>query len=157
VSVIIFGLGSNLGNKKSNIMKAGKLLKKSFGASNFLGSSSLIKTKPLVLNSSPQVYSRLYYLNSAIAFNVKTPIKLVLKKIKKIEERLGRKKITRWCPRKIDIDVLIYQNNEIQSSKINIPHKELLNRSFALIPLIEILDTLKLENDFYKKALNTLF
>lgn len=154
--IIVFGIGSNLGNKKSNIIKANQYLKQSFGKSNFLLSSSLIITQPLVLNSSPKVHSRLYYLNSAIAFKINTPTKIVFKKIQKIEARLGRKKTNKWYPRKIDIDILIYQEHEVQSRTINIPHKELLNRSFALIPLIEILEGLKLNSLSYKKALKLL-
>ncbi len=154
--LIVFGIGSNLGNKKSNIIKANFLLKKSFGFQNFLETSSYLISTPLVKENSPEVFSRLTYINSAIAFNINSNPLLVYKKIKKIEQKMGRKKRERWYPRKIDIDILIYEQNEMKSPKLIIPHSELFNRSFALIPLIEILNKLKIDSSFYTKKLNIL-
>ena len=156
MSLIIFGIGSNLGNKKSNIIKANHLLKKAFGFENFLKASSLLQSTPLVKKDSPAVFSRLNYINSAIAFNLSSNPLLIFKKIKKIEKKMGRKNRLKWSPRKIDIDILIYEQNTMQSLKLTIPHVELLNRSFTLIPLIEILEKLKIDSSCYKNALKEI-
>ncbi len=140
MALAVFGLGSNLGNKKSNILKAKILLRSEFTKFSFLASASNYISEALVLEKSPEVFSRLSYLNSAIAFNLDIPPLTLFKKIKKIEKRMGRKRREKWAPRKIDIDILIYEGNEMNTSKLTIPHKELLNREFALKPLKEILN-----------------
>jgi 2-amino-4-hydroxy-6-hydroxymethyldihydropteridine diphosphokinase len=138
MSVIILVLGSNLGNKKSNLINAKILLKRAFGYKNFLASASNIESRALVKPNSPEVFSRLNYINSAIAFNIILPSLVVFKKIKKIEKKIGRRGKEKWAPRKIDIDVLIYEGNETNLPHLKIPHPELLNREFAINPVKEI-------------------
>ncbi len=152
--LIVFGIGTNLGNKKSNIIKAKFLLKKSF--QNLLYSSSSFENPALVLNKSTPVFCKLSYINSAIAFNINLKPLLVLKKIKQIEKKFGRKSKIKWAPRMIDIDILIYEQNEVSLPKLQIPHPELMNRTFTLVPLIEVLDSLNINSLKYKNALNTL-
>jgi 2-amino-4-hydroxy-6-hydroxymethyldihydropteridine diphosphokinase/dihydropteroate synthase len=142
VALAVFGLGSNLGNKKSNILQAKILLKREFSKFAFLFSASNYTSNAIVKDGSPEVFSRLSYINSAIAFDITLSPALVFKKIKKIERKMGRKKRERWAPRKIDIDILIYEGNEMETPSLTIPHKELFNREFALIPLREILNYL---------------
>ncbi len=143
--IAVFGLGSNLGNRKSNILKAKILLKKYFGYGNFLCDASDLCSNAVVKEGSPDVFKRLSYVNSAIAFDLKISPLILLKKINKIEKRLGRRKKHDWSPRKIDIDILFYEGNNIDLPKLKIPHPELLKRDFALIPLKEIFAKLKLD------------
>ena len=60
--------------------------------------------------------------------------------INKIEAELDRKREIRWGPRTIDIDILIFSDKKIDESDLIVPHKEMLNRLFVLIPLAEIYD-----------------
>ena len=155
--IIVFGVGTNLGNKKSNILKAEKYLKKAFGSHNFLISATSFSSKALVKKNSPKRFASLDYINTAFCFDINLSPYIVLDKIKKIEQRIGRKRSNIiWSPRKIDIDILIYENNQICSEKINIPHKELMNRDFCLIPLIEILEKLQLNTFEYKHSLKKI-
>ena len=64
----------------------------------------------------------------------------ILKIINKIENELDRKREIRWGPRTIDIDILIFSDKKINETDLIIPHKEMLNRLFVLVPLIEIYD-----------------
>lgn len=154
--LIIFGIGSNLGNKIENISKAYSLLKLAFGEKNFLCTASIYKSEPLVQKDSPEYFKTLEYYNSAIAFNLfENPAK-IFKEIKEIEVEIGRKENRKWAPREIDIDILIYEQNEVNSIELTIPHKELKNRDFALLPLIEILNQLNQDITDYQNAFYAL-
>ena len=67
----------------------------------------------------------------------RSPIEL-LDYIKDIEKIMGRKETERWGPRIIDIDILLYEDVMMQTEKLTIPHAEMKNRAFVLIPLAEI-------------------
>lgn len=58
--------------------------------------------------------------------------------LKKVEEKIGRTKTVRWGPREIDLDILFYNNIVLKDERLTIPHKDLLNRDFVLVPLCEI-------------------
>jgi len=55
-----------------------------------------------------------------------------------VETRVGRKVSTKWGPREIDLDILFYNDMVFSDDEITIPHKDLLNRDFVLVPLCEI-------------------
>lgn len=58
--------------------------------------------------------------------------------LKSVEEKVGRKVRTKWGPREIDLDILFYNDIIYSNDEITIPHKDLLNRDFVLVPLNEI-------------------
>jgi 2-amino-4-hydroxy-6-hydroxymethyldihydropteridine diphosphokinase len=58
--------------------------------------------------------------------------------LKAIEQELGRKPGPRWGPRPIDLDLLLYGDEVIDEPELKVPHKELTNRAFVMIPLAEI-------------------
>ena len=62
----------------------------------------------------------------------------LLKTLKRIEKELGRKKTYRWGPRVIDIDILFYGKKVVKTKNLTVPHKEISNRAFVLVPLKEI-------------------
>lgn len=153
MSLIIFGLGSNIGSKSLNLQKACSLLNFYFGSNNLLQSSSIYESLPLVQEGSPDNFSNYNYYNSAVAFNLNLPPSEVFENIKRIEKEMGRGSAEKWAPRIIDIDILIYENNELDLPNLQIPHKELMKRDFALLPLIEILKNLNLDTTTYREAL----
>ena len=55
-----------------------------------------------------------------------------------MEKEVGRKKSVKWGPREIDLDILFYNDLIYSDEEIQIPHKDLVNRDFVLVPLIEI-------------------
>ncbi|MCX5781933.1 MAG: 2-amino-4-hydroxy-6-hydroxymethyldihydropteridine diphosphokinase [Elusimicrobia bacterium] len=128
--VAYIGLGSNIGDRKKNILKAVKLILKN---SHFkvLEKSSLYLTKPI----GPKQRK---FVNYVLKVNTDlSPLKL-LKTLKDIEAILGRKKTQRWGPRIIDLDILFCGNKVLKAKNLNVPHKEIQNRSFVLDPLAEI-------------------
>jgi 2-amino-4-hydroxy-6-hydroxymethyldihydropteridine diphosphokinase len=58
--------------------------------------------------------------------------------LKSVEGQVGRKRAEKWGPREIDLDILFYNNLIFSDEEIKIPHKDLLNRDFVVVPLIEI-------------------
>jgi 2-amino-4-hydroxy-6-hydroxymethyldihydropteridine diphosphokinase len=131
------GLGSNIGDREHNLIRAVKLLS---GICSILDYSSLY-------NSAPVGYTdQADFLNMVVKVNAARfgPEEL-LKGVKDIEHSMGREKTFRWGPRIIDIDILYAKNVQFSSERLNIPHKELINRLFVLVPLAEITDSLTLE------------
>jgi 2-amino-4-hydroxy-6-hydroxymethyldihydropteridine diphosphokinase len=127
---VYLSLGSNLGNHEENILYAGKILEET--GFKIKKTSSLYKTSPWGNTDQP------YFLNLVLEGETKLSPQRLLKKIETIEKTLGRKKGEKWGPRKIDIDILFYDNKIIKTSNLKIPHPELHKRNFVLIPLKEI-------------------
>jgi len=62
----------------------------------------------------------------------------LFKFLKSVEQQVGRKVTTKWGPREIDLDILFFNNMIFSDDEITVPHKDLLNRDFVLVPLSEI-------------------
>ncbi|MDO8734963.1 MAG: 2-amino-4-hydroxy-6-hydroxymethyldihydropteridine diphosphokinase [Elusimicrobiota bacterium] len=130
MTTVFLGLGSNRGDRKKNILKAIKLLKES--GQKVLRLSSMHETKPYGYKKQKK------FLNAAVKLKTKLlPLEL-LELCKKIEKKIGRTKSFRWGPREIDVDILFFGKKVIKSKKFTIPHSDLHNRNFVLIPLVEI-------------------
>lgn len=97
------------------------------------------------------------FLNVVIKIETKFSEREILKIINKIEAELDRKREIRWEPRTIDIDILLFSNKKIDEIDLIIPHKEMLNRLFVLIPLIEIYDGDYFEKEVIVKRIDELF
>lgn len=97
------------------------------------------------------------FLNVVIKIETKFSEREILKIINKIEAELDRKREIRWGPRTIDIDILLFSNKKIDEIDLIIPHKEMLNRLFVLIPLIEIYDGDYFEKEVIVKRIDELF
>ena len=133
VDILILSLGSNIKPERENLIRAVKGLNKKFYFSKI---SSLYLTEPL----DDLDQDNFYNLCVRYFSKIKDPYK-ILKIVKNIEKRIGRKKDLNKPkgPRKIDIDIIFFGNIEMNSEKLIIPHKSLFNRKFVLEPLIEIL------------------
>lgn len=123
-------LGSNMGKRLQNLNSASHLL--------------TIKCGELVAAS--QVYETAAWGNTQqasflnLAMSIYTPLSPqdLLSQLKKIERDLGRTDTTKWGPRIIDIDILLYGNNIVNMPQLTVPHPHLHERKFALLPLAEI-------------------
>lgn len=102
--------------------------------------SSIYETDPVgYLDQDP-------FLNLVIKISTTlTPLQL-LEVTQSIEQNLGRKRELRWGPRTIDLDILLYNQENIEVEHLRIPHPRMFERSFVLIPLKEINPSLKVEN-----------
>lgn len=147
MTICYLSLGSNIGNRKNNLLKA--LAELEVNNIKKIVVSSLYETSPI----GP---SQRNFYNIAGKFKTTlAPIEL-LKKIKDIERLLGRKKTYRWGPRKIDIDILFYGKKVIKTKNLIIPHKEIFKRQFVLIPLNELTPNL-VHTTIHKQIKTLLF
>jgi 2-amino-4-hydroxy-6-hydroxymethyldihydropteridine diphosphokinase len=123
-------LGTNLGDRLNNLRRARILISLNIGWIS--SSSKLYETAPWgELDQSS-------FLNQALCVKSLLYPSVMLQKIFEIEKALGKNKVTKWGPRTIDIDILLYDNKVFKSENLEIPHPRMLSRNFVLIPLSEI-------------------
>ncbi|MEP7145429.1 MAG: 2-amino-4-hydroxy-6-hydroxymethyldihydropteridine diphosphokinase, partial [bacterium] len=98
--------------------------------------SSIYETQPW------GIFAQNDYLNSAIKIETSLSAEDLLKELKGIEIKLGRQENLKWSEREIDIDLLFYGNEIIRKENMKVPHPQIENRKFVLIPLNEIAPSL---------------
>jgi len=129
VKPIYLAIGSNLGNRKSNIEKAKiKILENRI---KILKSSNFYETLSWPNIKNPK------FLNIILEIKTKILPNELLKKCKKIEVELGRKKTEKNSPRVCDIDIIDYKDKQLRGDLI-LPHPRMHKRNFVLFPLFEL-------------------
>ena len=129
---VYLSLGSNLGNRESNLAQATVALSINFEIIDIV-SSSYFESEPLYNKDQPE------FLNSVVKFCTSLKPFEVLDVTQKVEKMLGRsKKIEKNQPRIIDIDILFFGDSVIETEKLSIPHPMIALRKFVLLPLAEI-------------------
>jgi len=132
---VYLGLGTNVGNKKSNLKRTVAKFKENKNFTN-IKISSIYETKPYGEIEQDNFLNAVIYLETSFSLNE------LFVFTKKLEKEIGRIKRENWGPREIDIDILLYNSLIYKDERITIPHKDLLNRDFVLVPLLEIDDTI---------------
>jgi 2-amino-4-hydroxy-6-hydroxymethyldihydropteridine diphosphokinase len=134
--MIYLSLGSNLGDKEGNILRAYTLIEQRIG--HIARKSSLHRTAPWGFESSND------FLNSVIAIETSLTPRELLTETQRIEKEIGRTAKTSaagtYQDRLIDIDILIYNDLIIDEPDLQIPHPLMNQRDFVLKPLKEIYD-----------------
>jgi len=125
------GLGSNLGNRKAYMDTAREHLQE-LPRTEILKVSSLYETSPVGKRDQA------WFLNAVIKLRTFLPAETLLDLLLALEERMGRVREERWGPRVIDLDLLLYGDLKISTSRLTLPHPRLTERLFVLIPLAEI-------------------
>ena len=123
-------IGGNLGNRASNLDMALKLIEQECGAISRV--SSVYETAPWGKKDQPD------FLNQAILIFTNLSPQMLLDNILTIEKQMGRFRAEKFGSRIIDMDILFYNDDIIESGELRIPHPELQNRRFVLEPLAEI-------------------
>jgi 2-amino-4-hydroxy-6-hydroxymethyldihydropteridine diphosphokinase len=129
LSQIFIALGSNLGNRTSNLKRAIADLPPVI---QVLTQSPIYETEPWGYTEQPR------FLNQIVEGETQLSPYDLLKYIKKAEVRLGRKPEFRYGPRIIDIDILFYDHLIFEYPGLKIPHPRLHERAFVLVPLADI-------------------
>ena len=138
---LFLSMGSNIEPREFYLREAIKELNREF---EFKRTSSLYNSEPLLYKKQD------FFLNICVHYKtaIENPFD-ILKIINSIEKKLGRKRnILLKGPRTIDIDILLFEEFEINSVNLTIPHKGMLERKFVLEPLIEIMP---LDSIYYYK------
>ena len=139
--IAYIGIGSNLGDKLYHCEKAiSEILR--IDRHQLLAKSSLFKTEPVGYTSQD------WFVNGVIKIETDLEPSELLRSLKTIETRLGRTGTFRWGPRTVDLDILFFDDIQIQTGALKIPHPLIQNRRFVLIPLAEI------DPNFFHPVLN---
>ena len=133
MAICYLGVGSNLGNRRKNIKLAVKKI-------NGLKSTAVLK-ESRIIESAPVggPAGQPDFLNAALKIKTNLSPTNLLKKLKEIENNLGRVKSARFGPRAIDLDILLYGDRVMRSKKLTIPHPRLFVRDFVTGPLLKVL------------------
>ena len=126
---VYLGLGSNLGNRQDNLDRALDFLSQRLRIAKV---SSVYDTEPVGNTNQPR------FLNLVCQVSTGLEPMALLTLVKGIERKLGRLPQTSNAPRPIDIDILFYDDQVIETPELVIPHPRLTERAFVLIPMAEI-------------------
>ena len=129
---VYIGIGSNLGDRRANALEAVERVGKIPGT-KLVRASSFYESEPLG-------DAKTWFVNSAIEIETELMPDALLRKLKAIEEAMGRKRVKgkRWGSRIIDLDILLCDHDVIEKRSLKIPHPEMHKRRFVLLPLAEL-------------------
>ena len=132
MAIAYISLGSNLGSKLHNINKAVALIAEECGTINNI--SAFYETEPWGFESDKKFLNQVLSLTTGL-----TPSEL-LSGLLSIEKMMGRtrERSRTYTSRIIDLDILFYDQKIIREENLTIPHPQIQNRSFILVPLMEI-------------------
>ncbi len=130
---ILLLMGTNVGNLRTNLLTALKLLDKN--GIRVVKKSKIHRTKPVGYDNQHD------FLNMALEVKCSYGPLELLHVLKKIESHMGRKRTRRWRPRIIDIDILFYGDRVMKKKELEIPHRDFFNRTFAIELCAEIAPT----------------
>ena len=119
-----------MGDRERQLKTAKQLLLEECG--EILSASSVYETAPWGKTDQPS------FLNQALELQTKLNAKQLIRRILKLEKMMGRERKEKFGPRIIDIDILLFNDEVYQYHFLKVPHPEMQNRRFALMPLSEI-------------------
>jgi 2-amino-4-hydroxy-6-hydroxymethyldihydropteridine diphosphokinase len=124
-------LGSNIGNRLQYLHDAVRKLDEHEQIS-VVNASSIYETEPVGYVEQER------FLNMVVQIKTDFSPFTLLEVTRKIEHDLGRKREIRWGPRTLDLDILLYNQENIETEQLVIPHPRMLERAFVLVPLLEL-------------------
>jgi 2-amino-4-hydroxy-6-hydroxymethyldihydropteridine diphosphokinase len=135
VSEAVISLGGNLGNREQTISEAITEISKLKNV-ELISQSALYETVALTLAGEDENAPK--FLNCVVKIRTKLEPKKLLKKLFEIENKHGRVRLERWGPRTLDIDIIAFGSEILQTKSLQIPHPRAHQRGFVLIPWAEI-------------------
>lgn len=135
MSIAYIALGSNLGDKEKNLRRALLLLTQQ--GVEVVRVSSFLSTEPYGVTDQPQFLNAVACVRTSLA-----PLAL-LDVLLATELAMGRVRLRHWGERNIDLDLLLYEDVVLDLPRLHLPHPDMQNRDFVLLPLAEIAPELK--------------
>jgi 2-amino-4-hydroxy-6-hydroxymethyldihydropteridine diphosphokinase len=132
---VYIALGTNVGEREDNLTQALQLLPES--GVRIRRVSSIYETEPV------DYLDQEWFLNMVLEAETELDALDLLNALRVIEARMGSRKAFAKGPRKIDLDILLYGNETIDTPELQVPHPRMLERKFVLIPLAEIAPSLR--------------
>lgn len=127
----ILGLGSNIGDKRANILRAVELLTAG-GDIRVVQLSKLYRTAPW------GVADQAWFVNACATIATELSPRDLLLRCQAVEKAMRRVRETRWGPRIIDVDILSYRDAMISEPDLVVPHPRIAERAFVLVPLKDV-------------------
>jgi 2-amino-4-hydroxy-6-hydroxymethyldihydropteridine diphosphokinase len=127
---VFISTGSNEGSRLANLRKAAKLCALHIGKP--ILQSSIYETAAWGITDQNS------FLNQVLVFESNLSPAIIMETLLQIERDMGRVRAVKWGPRKIDLDILFIDGLMLQTAGLQIPHPQIQNRRFVLIPLVEI-------------------
>ncbi len=123
------GVGSNLGEAEASVRAAIEALS---AVGRIVRVSRLYKTRAWGFTRQPD------FINAVVLLETDLAPRALMTALQHLERRLGRRPNFRWGPRTIDLDILTYDDARVDERDLQIPHPQLYERAFALVPLAEV-------------------
>jgi len=133
-TMVYLSLGSNVGDRRARLLEA---LGRLSVLAPIAAVSSFYETEPVEVTDQP------WFLNAVIAIETEQSPEQLIASVLQIEEAMGRQRVQKKGPRSIDIDILLFGDQVVNSSHVTIPHPAMHERRFVLEPLAEIAPDLR--------------
>lgn len=130
MSTAFVALGSNLGDREENLRTALQHLQAE--GVRVVKLSTFMETEPYGVTDQPGFVNAVCQVETELA-----PLEL-LRLLLSIEQQMGRVRLRRWGERNIDLDLLLYEGACVECAELTLPHPDMQNRDFVLLPLAEI-------------------
>lgn len=130
-TVVYIGMGSNLGDRKKNLIRAVQAFSR-LKKVRIVALSNIYRTEPVGYKKQSD------FLNAVLKCQVTFPPLELLRKLRDIEQKMGLTPHKRWRPREIDLDILLFGRRVVRTSSLTIPHPRYHERRFVLVPLCEL-------------------
>ena len=131
MATAFLGLGSNLGDRLGNLRRAIERLKES-DEIEVEEISPVYETEPVGRQDQP------WFLNLVLRIKTSLEPLALLERLLAVEDGMGRMRLEEQGPRKIDLDLLLYDERMVDSERLTIPHPRMHERKFVLVPLTQI-------------------
>ena len=128
--IVFISTGSNVGAKAANLRKAALLISTQIGP--VVQKSAMYKTAAWGMENQAAFYNQVLQISTLLS-----PTQ-TMEKLLEIELQMGRKRMEKWGPRMIDLDILFFDNEIVNEPHLVVPHPQLQNRNFVLKPLLEL-------------------
>ncbi|MCI0767596.1 2-amino-4-hydroxy-6-hydroxymethyldihydropteridine diphosphokinase [Bacillus sp. TL12] len=135
-NIAYVALGSNIGDRYAYLSQAIEMLNKNPHI-RVEDVSSVYETDPVGYTEQNR------FLNLVIKISTNLLPQELLKVTQKVENGLGRKREIRWGPRTVDLDILLYNQENIEAENLIVPHPRMFERAFVIVPLLEINQDIK--------------
>ena len=134
------GIGSNMGDRLDYVRRALGLMD-ALPDTELVAASSIYDTVPVGATGQPRFLNAVAELSTGIE-----PLEL-LRKLLAMEEECGRIRMGVWGPRTLDLDLLLYDDVEMETPELTLPHPRARGRAFVLLPLAELAPDLRFPGD----------
>ncbi|MCT4585413.1 MAG: 2-amino-4-hydroxy-6-hydroxymethyldihydropteridine diphosphokinase [Peptostreptococcaceae bacterium] len=149
MSIAYLSIGTNLGDRDKNLLDAIKYLKENKTIEN-IRISKVYETKAWGLTNQAD------FLNICVELKTNLSPKELLGICQDIESKLKRKRLIRWGPRTIDLDILLFDDEITDEDDLKIPHERMHQRVFVLKPLMDLNENLKFSKGYVKDLISNL-